>query len=272
MYTYVITDYLGSTHVYNVNGSSLRTLAAHRLKEIALGTIGIQVYGFFSCFIFTSRAALLFVLRNLTCVLYVNARNKCLYWKSAFRFFVRSITFALAETTKDENEFKYTFAEFPKKNTNFIKRSSKIYQNQTYLNYRIPKLVCVADGQNKTGFLFDFTVDPYTIIAVRILGVSTTEKTIRYTNPSIVLLVFNRSKCTHGHLWSMRVCIMIVYLTRNVYNSFQSPLCTEKACLGSIMHPPVFHNSTVRPKAEVLELAEDFMKQYFASIKRWAFI
>lgn len=52
------------------------------------------------------------------------------------------------------------------------------------------------------------------------------------------------------------------------HNSTKPPLCNEKACLGSVMLPPAFHNSTVRPKAEVLELAEDFMKQYFASIKR----
>lgn len=45
-------------------------------------------------------------------------------------------------------------------------------------------------------------------------------------------------------------------------------MCNEKACMGSIMYPPAFHNSSVRPKAEVLMLAEDFMKQYFASIKR----
>ncbi|XP_050436127.1 nitric oxide synthase, salivary gland isoform X2 [Adelges cooleyi] len=50
-------------------------------------------------------------------------------------------------------------------------------------------------------------------------------------------------------------------------NSTQTPSCTHKACLGSVMSHE-FQNSIVRPKHEVLRLADDFLKQYFASIKR----
>ncbi|XP_050526430.1 nitric oxide synthase, salivary gland isoform X2 [Daktulosphaira vitifoliae] len=47
-----------------------------------------------------------------------------------------------------------------------------------------------------------------------------------------------------------------------------SASCTHQVCMGSVMYPISYPNSLVKPKHEVLKLADDFLNQYFASIKR----
>ncbi|NP_001161704.1 nitric oxide synthase [Nasonia vitripennis] len=51
--------------------------------------------------------------------------------------------------------------------------------------------------------------------------------------------------------------------TKNI----EKTLCSKQTCLGSVMSIPS-HSTDVRPKEEVLEHANDFLQQYFSSIKR----
>ncbi|XP_023246488.1 nitric oxide synthase-like [Copidosoma floridanum] len=48
--------------------------------------------------------------------------------------------------------------------------------------------------------------------------------------------------------------------------NLKKTLCSSNACLGSIVSLPS-HGTEVRSSVEILKHAEDFLEQYFASIK-----
>lgn len=56
--------------------------------------------------------------------------------------------------------------------------------------------------------------------------------------------------------------------TLSLLMSFQTALCGENVCIGSVMVPTLRKPDEVRGKEDLLSLATDFIDQYYTNIKR----